>query len=130
MRRAAPTVVVIDDEDSVRKALVRLLRSADFQALSFSSVRAFLADLESLEMDCLVIDLQMPDMTGLDLQRYLRMVRPDVNVPVVIITAHDDPGTRDRCYAAGVTAYFPKPVGAAALLAELDRITDRARGSA
>lgn len=126
MRSAAPTVVVIDDEDSVRKALVRLLRSADFQAVSFSSVRAFLADFESLEMDCLVIDLQMPDMTGLDLQRYMRMVRPDVAVPVVIVTAHDEPGTRERCYAAGVSAYFPKPVGAVTLLAELDRITDRA----
>src|SRR5262245_29411246 len=119
MRNLIPTVIVIDDEDSVRKALVRLLRSADFEARSFSSVRAFLADLESLTMDCLVIDLQMPDMTGLDLQRYMKMVRPDVNVPVVIITAHDEPGTRERCYAAGVSAYFPKPVGAAALLAEL-----------
>jgi FixJ family two-component response regulator len=129
MRGATPTVIVVDDEESVRKALVRLLRSADFEALSFSSVRAFLADIESLDIDCLVIDLQMPDMTGLDLQRYLRMVRPDVNLPVVIITAHDEPGTRERCYAAGVTAYFPKPVGAAALLTELDRITGRARPS-
>jgi FixJ family two-component response regulator len=130
MNSAAPTIVVIDDEDSVRKALVRLLRAADFEALSFSSVRAFLAEIESLTMDCLVIDLQMPDMTGLDLQRYLRMVRPELQVPVVIITAHDEPGTRERCYAAGVCAYFPKPVGAAALLAELDRITARARQSA
>jgi len=130
MRDVAPTVVIVDDEDSVRKALVRLLRSADFQALSFSSVRAFLADIESLDIDCLVIDLQMPDMTGLDLQRYLRMVRPDVDLPVVIITAHDEPGTRERCYAAGVTAYFPKPVGAASLLRELDRITGRVRPTA
>jgi FixJ family two-component response regulator len=130
MRNAAPTVVVIDDEDSVRKALVRLLRSADLQAVSFSSVRAFLADFESLEMDCLVIDLQMPDMTGLDLQRYMRMVRPDVTVPVVIITAHDEPGTRERCYAAGVSAYLPKPVGAVALLGEIDRVTGRARRTA
>jgi CheY-like chemotaxis protein len=123
MRPVAPSIVVIDDDDSVRRALVRLLRAADYEASEFPSVRSFLAAFDTFTVDCVVIDLQMPDMTGLDLQRYLKMVRPDSNVPIVIVTAQDEPGSRERCESAGVAAYFRKPVEGNALLATLAKLT-------
>jgi FixJ family two-component response regulator len=114
MRRHS--VAVIDDDESVRTALARLFRSVDFDAVPFPSARAFLDEFRDLKIDCVVLDLQMPDMTGLDLQRYLRMVYPNLSLPVVMITAHDEPGSRERCLAAGVAAYMRKPVDSTLLL--------------
>jgi FixJ family two-component response regulator len=122
-------IAVVDDEASVRKALVRLFDSADFEAEAFPSARAFLRALEERSFDCLVLDLQMPDMTGLDLQRYLRMVCPSLFLPVIIVTAHDEPGTRDLCFAAGVRAYLRKPVDGNALLETVSKLTARDDGS-
>ena len=94
----------------------------DFDAFAFSSARAFLSEFRDLGLDCLVLDLQMPEMTGLDLQRYLRMVYPDVSLPVVMITAHDEPGSCERCLAAGVAAYLHKPVEGTALVNEIRKL--------
>lgn len=124
-RAGTATIAVVDDEASVRKALVRLFDSADLRAEPFPSARAFLRALEERSFDCLVLDLQMPDMTGLDLQRYLRMVCPNLYLPVIIVTAHDEPGTRDLCFAAGVRAYMRKPVDGNALLDTVHKLTVR-----
>jgi FixJ family two-component response regulator len=115
-------IAVVDDEESVRRALVRFFKAASFDARAFASARAFLRALDDLRFDCLVLDLQMPDMTGLDLQRYLRMVRPDLRIPAIMITAHDEPGMREKCFAAGVTAYLRKPVEGDALLAAVEEL--------
>jgi FixJ family two-component response regulator len=116
-------VAVVDDEESVRRALVRLFDSANFEAEAFPSARDFLRALEDRSFDCLVLDLQMPDMTGLDLQRYLRMVCPSLFLPVIIVTAHDEPGVREMCFAAGVRAYLRKPVEGSALLSAVATLT-------
>lgn len=115
-------IAVVDDEESVRNALVRFFKAAGYNAIAFGSVREFLNSLEVWQFDCLVLDLQMPDMTGLDFQRYLRMSRPDVLIPVVIITAHDEAGMRERCFAAGIGAYMRKPVEGSALLATVQQL--------
>ncbi len=115
-------VAVIDDDESVRTALVRLFRSVDFDAFAFASARAFLSEFRDLTIDCIVLDLQMPEMTGLDLQRYLRMVYPGVSLPVVMITAHDEPGSCERCLAAGVAAYLRKPVEGPVLVDEIRKV--------
>jgi FixJ family two-component response regulator len=120
------SVAVIDDDESVRTALVRLFRSVDFEALPFASARAFLSVFRGLAIDCVVLDLQMPEMTGLDLQRYLRAVYPNVSLPVVIITAHDEPGSCESCLAAGVAAYLRKPVDSALLIDEIRRLVHAA----
>jgi CheY-like chemotaxis protein len=75
-----------------------------------------------LGVDCVVLDLQMPEMTGLDLQRYLRMVYPGISLPVVMITAHDEPGSCERCLAAGVAAYLRKPVEGTVLVDEIRKL--------
>jgi FixJ family two-component response regulator len=120
MRRHS--VAVIDDDESVRTALVRLFRSVDYDALPFPSARAFLDEFRDHTIDCVVLDLQMPEMTGLDLQRYLRLVYPHLSLPVVMITAHDEPGSAERCLAAGVAAYMRKPVESALLLEEVGKL--------
>lgn len=120
-------VAVIDDDESVRTALVRLFRSVDFETFAFASARAFLREFRDLTLDCVVLDLQMPEMTGLDVQRYLKMVYPSLSLPVVMITAHDEPGSAETCLAAGVAAYMRKPVESTALVEQVRRLipTDR-----
>jgi len=117
-------VAVIDDDDSVRTALVRLFRSVDFETFAFGSARAFLSEFRDLTLDCVVLDLQMPEMTGLDVQRYLKMVYPTLALPVVMITAHDEPGSCENCLAAGVSAYMRKPVESRALVEEVRRLIE------
>lgn len=118
----ASVIAVIDDEESVRRALVRFFRAASFDAVAFPSARAFIRSLDERHFACLVVDLQMPDMTGLDLQRYLRMVHPDIRIPAIMITAHDEPGMREKCFAAGLSAYLRKPVEGDALLAAVEAL--------
>jgi FixJ family two-component response regulator len=122
MVESGHVIAVVEDEESVRGALVRFFKAASFDARAFSSARVFLRSLDDSRFDCLVLDLQMPDMTGLDLQRYLRMIRPELRLPVIVITAHDEPGMREKCFAAGVAAYLPKPVEGAALLAAVEQL--------
>jgi FixJ family two-component response regulator len=110
----APLVAVVDDEESIRHALVRLLRSARYRAEAFSSGVAFLASLSDRVPSCLILDLQMPLMTGLDVQQELRKL--GTSVPVIVITAHDEPGTRERSLALGARHYFCKPIDGAVLM--------------
>jgi FixJ family two-component response regulator len=112
-------VAVIDDDESVRKALQRLLRASDFDADTFASAQAFLASLpQATPPDCLVLDLQMPGTSGLDLQR--QIVRAGLRLPIVVITGHDEPGMQARCLAAGASAYLRKPLEAGKLLAAIE----------
>jgi FixJ family two-component response regulator len=124
-----PLIAVVDDDESVRKALIRLLRSANLAGLAFPSARAFLEVFADLPIACIVLDLQMPDMTGLELQRHLRVFHPDLRLPVIIITAHDEPGSRERCIAAGASAYLRKPVESSVLLAVINKVTAVADGA-
>jgi FixJ family two-component response regulator len=107
MQRGRHHVAVVDDEASVRKALRRLFTSAELDCSVFASGRAFLDAVQQQPPDCAVIDLHMPGLTGLDVQRELRSV--GAKVPTIIITAHDEPDTRARCLAAGAVAFLRKP---------------------
>jgi len=111
-------IAVVDDDESVRKALQRLLRASDLDADTFASAHDFLASLPHAPLpDCLVLDLQMPGTSGLDLQRQL--VRTGPVVPTIVITGHDEPGMEARCLAAGASAYLRKPLEAGKLLAAI-----------
>jgi FixJ family two-component response regulator len=119
-------VAVVDDDESVRKALQRLLRVSDLDADTFASAQDFLAWLaQASPPDRLVLDLQMPGMSGLDLQR--QIVRAGLRLPVVVITGHDEPGMQARCLAAGAGAYLRKPLDACKLLAAIEAAIEPAR---
>jgi FixJ family two-component response regulator len=110
----ASLIVIVDDEESVRRALTRLILSAGFQARSFSGGKEFLDWVRANRADCVVLDLHMPTMNGFDVQTRLR-TEPN-RPPVVIITGHDAPESEQRALAAGAVAYLRKPVDEKVLL--------------
>lgn len=101
-----PFVAVVDDEEPVRKALKRLLRAAGLEAEGYASGKDFLAAEQ--RPDCVVLDLHMPVMSGQQLLRQIRGM--SARIPVVVITAHDTPETREQCLLAGAVAYLRKPL--------------------
>jgi len=111
-------VAVVDDDSAVRKALSRLLGASTIQAQSFASAREFLDSLRSSVPDCLILDLQMPEMTGLELQGEL--IRLGTRIPTIVITAHNESGLRERCLANGAAAFLVKPLDGAELLATIN----------
>jgi FixJ family two-component response regulator len=98
MDRSRLRIAVIDDDESVRKALRRLLRAANLDADTFASGRDFLDSLAAQVPDCVVLDLHMPGMNGLDVQQQL--ARNGRQLPIVIITGHDEPLARCRAQNA------------------------------
>lgn len=102
-----PYVAIVDDEEPVRKALKRLLRASGVEAESFASGKDFLEASVLREPDCVLLDLHMPRMSGLQVLHALQAARRAL--PIVIITAHDAPETREQCLAAGAAAYLRKP---------------------
>jgi len=114
MSRSKLVVAIVDDEDTVRRALERLFRSAGIESEVFSGGATFLDSLRSHQPDCVVLDLHMPGVTGFDVQARLREL--DFHIPVVVITGHDTPESRGRVHDLGAAAYLRKPVAAKALL--------------
>jgi FixJ family two-component response regulator len=114
MAAAAPWIAVVDDDPSVLKALTRLLRIRSFGARTYNSALEFLASLSGEAPDCLIVDLQMPGMSGLELHQYL--TGRGIDIPTIIITAHDERDARQRCEAAGTAGYLLKPIEDTALL--------------
>ena len=114
MAKKASVVYVIDDDESVRSALERLLRSADLHAETFSSADEFLNSPKQKNNACILIDIRMPGSTGFDLQQKLTAF--DMRVPVIVISASDDAQIRERARELGAVAFFRKPVDDQALL--------------
>lgn len=112
-------ITILDDDQSVRTAISRLLRTSEISvSLCATGVELFSA-LAGGKPDCLVLDLQMPGMSGLEVMSYLAEV--GISIPTVVITAHDEPGTREMCLAAGASAYLRKPLDADELLCAIGR---------
>jgi FixJ family two-component response regulator len=113
-----PAIAVVDDDASLRRSLCNLLRSRGFTAEAFASAEEFLSSTTRRELSgCLVLDLRMSGMSGLDLLHQLRAAGADI--PVVVLTAQGDEGTRQRCLEAGAVAFLVKPFRADMLLAEI-----------
>lgn len=119
-----PIVAVVDDDASVRRALKRLLESAEFRVATYASAAEFLDGEASAGPACLILDIHLGGMSGLELLSRLR--QSGQSVPVLVITAHDDAQTREAAAQAGCTAYFRKPLDAKALLEEVVTATKRA----
>ena len=109
-----PLVAVVDDDDSVRESLSGLFRSVGFAARGYASATAFLQSDDLPEIDCLILDVRMPGMGGLELHR--RLVASQLDVPVVFMTAHDDARTRSQALSGGAVGYLIKPFSEEALL--------------
>ena len=112
MTRAIPeteaVVFVVDDDASVREALQRLVRSAGLKVEAFASAEEFLNRARPEEPSCLVLDVRLPDLSGLDLQR--RMVDANNEMPIVFITGHGDIPTTVRAMKAGAVEFLTKPL--------------------
>ena len=114
MTRTKSLIAIVEDEEPIRKALRRLLRSAGMDVKSFPSGVEFLESLTTEWPDCVVLDLHMPVMNGFEVQAQLEDLR--VSVPVVIITGHDSDETRALALAGFPVAYLRKPVNDQLLL--------------
>ena len=99
-------VALVDDDEHVSRSLGRLLRAAHFQVISYPSAEALLGDGKHPKFDCLVLDIQLAGMSGLELCERLAAVK--ICTPVIFITAHDDPEVRAKAEALGCAGYFRK----------------------
>ena len=111
---APPLISIVDDDDSLRNSLNNLIRSVGFGAQGFSSAEAFLKSNQLHDTACLILDVRMPGMSGLDLQRQL--MAADCQIPIVFITSHGDDDARSRALAAGAVEFLYKPFREEALL--------------
>jgi FixJ family two-component response regulator len=118
MAEASSWIAIVDDDPSVLRALRRSLGVHAFQAKTYGSAEEFLAALPDGLPECLIVDLQMPGMTGLELLQVLS--RRDIQIPTIIITAHADAGVRERCESAGADAFLSKPLESASLFAAIE----------
>ena len=99
-------VAVVDDDESLCRSFARLLRAAGMQPVTYLSAEAFLADKKQPQFDCLLLDIQLTGMSGLELQKQLAATRRAA--PVIFITAHDDPRARELAHEAGCAGYLRK----------------------
>ena len=110
LNKSKALVAIVDDDESVCRALARLLRSLAMNPETFTSGQAFLDLLDampSFKPDCLILDLQMPGMNGLAVQD--RLVKSGSTIPVIFITAHDEVGAREKALSVGAIAFLRKP---------------------
>jgi RNA polymerase sigma factor (sigma-70 family) len=118
-------VGIVDDDKSVRTVLLRLIRSAGFDALSFVSARQFLNDSRNEAVDCAVADVRMPDLSGLELLAELKRSARDL--PVILISENGDVPTAVRAMKAGAVDFLEKPVDGQALLAAIATAAGRSQ---
>jgi len=121
----AGVVCVIDDDEDVRKALKRLLRSSGLAVETFSSPQAFLAYPLADRPSCLVLDVQLPGQSGLELQTALEAA--ELNIPIVFVTGHGDVPTSVRAMKAGAVDFLEKPFEDRDLLDSIHRALDESR---
>ena len=111
-------IAVVDDDQSVREALENLISSVGLDVKLFASAEDFLGSETPLQTDCAILDVRLPGISGLELQKTLATNRP--SVPVIIITAQGDDETQDEAVAAGAIAFLKKPFKEEVLLAALE----------
>ena len=114
-------VAVVDDDESFCRSLGRLLRAAGMQPITYASAEEFLADTKHPIFDCLVLDVHLGEISGIELGQ--RLVAEGRDAPFICITSHDDPETRALAEAAGCAAFFRKTESGTAVLDAIRRAT-------
>ncbi len=108
-------IFIVEDDDATRDSLRLLLEAEGFEAAEFAAGRPFLDAVRPVKGDCLILDIHMPGMSGLEVLEELR--RRGERLPTIIVSAHADPATRNRALASGALAVMEKPPGVDELLA-------------
>lgn len=121
-----PLIAIVDDDDAVREALFDLLQVEGLSARMFANGAAFLADAAADRFDCVVTDVRMPEVDGLELQRRLRA--GGSSMPVIFLTSSVEETTRTRALEEGAAAWLSKPVADKALLHALRAALDKNSG--
>jgi FixJ family two-component response regulator len=107
MAKKKPVIAIVDDDESVREAIMSLLRAVGFTSEAYPCAEDFLTSGRLQRTSCLIADVRMPGMSGLELHR--RLVLSGNPIPTVLITAHPDDGARARALEAGIIGYLIKP---------------------
>ena len=107
-------ISIVDDDESIREAIQSLLRSVGFRAKTFASAEQFLQSDQIENTACLILDVRMPGMSGLELQR--RLMATQCRIPIVFVTAHGDEEARSRALREGAMEFLLKPFSEEALL--------------
>ncbi len=127
MPKPDATVFVVDDDESVREALGSLVRSAGLGVATYATAQDFLAGPRAEGPSCLVLDVQLPGLSGLDLQR--RMADVNLEIPIIFITGHGDVPTSVRAMKAGAVEFLTKPFGDDDLLTAIQEAIKRDRAA-
>ena len=125
MSHAAPIVFVVDDDVSVRESLEALIRSAGWQPETFASAEEFLSRPRVLAPSCLVLDVSLPDLNGLDLQK--RVTADRIDMPIIFITAYGDVPMSVQAMKGGAVEFLTKPFGDDVLLSAIRHAIERSR---
>jgi FixJ family two-component response regulator len=122
-RRESKFIAIVDDDDSMRGALQGLLKAAGFPSRAFESAEEFLGSGHQRETACLITDIRMPGMSGLELQA--RLNAEHCRIPTIFITAHGDEEMRFRALRAGAVEFLPKPFDDEVLVESVRAALDR-----
>lgn len=123
MINPVPTVFIVDDDSSVRKGLERLIRSAGFKVEAFSSGEEFLERKLDISPSCLVLDVRMRGLSGIDLQK--KLIREGIPLPVIFITGHGNIPMSVKAMKDGAVDFLPKPFSDKELLSAINRAIDK-----
>jgi len=127
MTESEPIVFVVDDDLSVRRSTERLIRSAGLKVQSFASAREFLKNRQPEGPACLVLDVRMPGLSGIELQREL--VQSGIHLPIIFITAHGDIPMTVRAFKAGAVEFLTKPFRSRDLMGAVRAALERERSA-
>src|SRR6202047_4317048 len=127
MSHVAPIVFVVDDDISVRESLESLIRCAGWQPETFASAKEFLARPRVLAPSCLVLDVTLPDLNGLDLQKRISVDR--IDMPIIFITGYGDVPMTVRAMKAGAIEFLTKPFGDDVLLSAIRNAIERSHAT-
>jgi FixJ family two-component response regulator len=121
-----PLIAVVDDDEAIREAIQSLIRSVGLRAAVFASAEDFLNSDQLQATDCLIVDVRMPRMSGIELQRQLASAHDPM--PVIFISAHGDEEMRARALRAGAVAFLDKPFSDEGLLRAVQAALPSSRG--
>jgi FixJ family two-component response regulator len=118
-------IAIVDDDEPLREALGSVMKAAGFAINTFASAEEFLDSANRGNTACLILDMRLPGMSGVELQR--RLADADCRIPIVFVTAHGDASLRDLVMKAGAAGFLNKPVRSDALLREIRAALEKTR---